>query len=90
MKETTRDRKIKELFRKNYSPEEIANFLNIPIQRVFKTLKRTYKLNKETDYYLYFEKNVKIKKELIEIYRKHNFFDSFGKIIDKNTSKRGI
>jgi len=90
MKETTRDRKIKELFRKNYSPEEIANLLNISIKRVFKTLKKNYKPDKEKDYYLYFEKSIKIKKEFVEIYRKYNFFDSFGKIIDEKTSKRGI
>ena len=91
MKESTRDRKIKELFRKNFSPEEIAKALNIKVERVMKTLKRTYKPDKEKDFCIYFQKSLKIKKEMVEIYRKYGFFDSFGKIEDElNLQKGGL
>ncbi len=91
MKESTRDKKIKELFKKNFSPEEIAKTLNIKVERVMKTLKRTYKSDKEKDFYIYFQKSLKIRQEIVGIYRKHGFLDSLGKIDDElNLQKGGL
>lgn len=89
MKESTRDKKIKKLFKEKKSVKEIANILNISVGRVLKTLKKTYKPNKEEDLETYFLKSQKIKKEIIKIYRKHYFLESFGKIEDKLNLQKG-
>ena len=92
MKESNRDKKIKALFQKNIPPKEIAKKLNITTSRVLKTLKQAYKPNREKDISIYFQKSLKIKKEIIKIYRKHGFLDSLGEIEDRlhNLQKGGL
>jgi len=77
-KANSRDMRIKELFKQGCSPQDISNKLNIEINRVLKTLKNTYKVNKERDIELFIKAKEKLRQEIIKIHRAKGFFDSLG------------
>jgi len=75
-----RDSEIKMLFKQGYSVEEIAKTLHLQKRRVLRVLKHFFKPDKEKDFEMYYVLKHKTKAEIINIYRKNNFYDSFKKI----------